>query len=251
MNRPPSGDTPNWFTPLPWFLDLERRLLEAKLIPGPFTLDPCGHREAPVTREILRRGGQAFTKDDDGLFRSWEGQTVFANPPYDAATLELWAPEFVRRAPGCLGLVIHVPNWSDRRWWAECLEPPRRRGEAVLWCERGRLRYGWPGNPEGIGGPTAKFPSAVLIWPAAPKLSQKGFEKTARATGRPRVGDGSAQAVAGRVAQLEAQLKARTRGHFHWTGEAVKQVAGEMGVSLATVYRRLAEAGRPARRGGR
>ena len=161
----PPGDTPHWFTPLPWFLDLEHRLLRAGLIPRPFDCDPCGHPEAPVSRLILARGGVIWTAKDDGLSRDWTGRVPFSNPPYDAATLEVWAPEYVRRAPSCPGLTVHVPAWPDRAWWQDNFEQPRRRHELVDWFERGRIYYGWPGNPVGLGGDDAKFPSAVLVWP--------------------------------------------------------------------------------------
>lgn len=40
-----------------------------------FTLDPCCTRETAKCDHF-------FTKEDDGLSRSWGGHTVFMNPPY-------------------------------------------------------------------------------------------------------------------------------------------------------------------------
>lgn len=170
----PEGATGRWFTPLRWWLALEERLLAAKLIPRPFDLDPCGQMDAPVSAEIIYgqhqhrgKGGWCWTVDEDGLSKVWDGRVVWANPEYDAATLERWVPECAARAPRCDGVVLHVPSWTDRAWWHDTIEPARRDGGLVVWFERGRLRYGWPGNPDGIGGETAKFPSAIVIWPPA------------------------------------------------------------------------------------
>lgn len=181
---PPAGDTPSWFTPLGWWRELEQRLLTEGLIRRPFDLDPCGHPEAPVSREIRARGGAVFTEADDGLAQDWTGRTVFPNPPYDAPSMERWCPAFVRWAPRCRGLVAHVPAWVDRGWWQDWIEPLRRAGKLVVWFERGRLRYGWPGNPDGIDGDGAKFPSAIIIWPdtnsagTSPKSSAGGSPVT-------------------------------------------------------------------------
>lgn len=44
-----------------------------------FTLDPCStHENAKCERH--------YTVDEDGLTQSWEGETVFCNPPYDRAS---------------------------------------------------------------------------------------------------------------------------------------------------------------------
>lgn len=40
-----------------------------------FTLDPCStHENAKCAKH--------YTEEDDGLAQSWEGETVFCNPPY-------------------------------------------------------------------------------------------------------------------------------------------------------------------------
>lgn len=40
-----------------------------------FTLDPCCTEETAKCKRY-------FTKEDDGLNRDWQGETVFVNPPY-------------------------------------------------------------------------------------------------------------------------------------------------------------------------
>lgn len=162
----PEGNTPSWFTPLNYFLERERRLIEARLIAGPFDLDPCGHPEAPVSQEILRRGGMVFTSEENGLLRPWRGHRPFINAPFDAESMERflgilriwWERAEIAEA------VVHCPAWTDRGWWHQHIEPDRRAGRVVVWFEPGRQLYGWPGNPTGEGGDTAKFPSALVVW---------------------------------------------------------------------------------------
>lgn len=161
----PDGSTPSWFTPGKWWRGLEVQLQAQGLISGRFMLDPCGHAEAPVSRIVLDRGGRIFTAEDDGLAHSWGDAPTWVNPPYDSETLAVWVPECaVRRPRG--GLALHVPAWTDRAWWQDTIEPERLLGEVLVWFVRGRLRYGWPGNPDGAGGESAQFPSAIIIWPA-------------------------------------------------------------------------------------
>lgn len=62
-----SSETPEWATPQKVFDTLNDK--------WDFTLDPCStHENAKVKKH--------YTKDDDGLSRSWDGERVFMNPPY-------------------------------------------------------------------------------------------------------------------------------------------------------------------------
>lgn len=57
----------DWETPDELFRELDERYH--------FTLDPCStHENAKCAKH--------YTVDDDGLAQSWEGETVFCNPPY-------------------------------------------------------------------------------------------------------------------------------------------------------------------------
>lgn len=162
----PPGWTPSWFIPLAYFLEREETLRSAGVLSGPFNLDPCGHAEAPVSVEILRRGGRVYTAEDDGLRQDWRGCRPFLNPPFDSESMRAFIRKAVygRFAYG-MELALHCPAWTDRRWWHESVEPDRRAGRAVVWFEEGRLTYGWPGNPTGAGGETATFASALVWWP--------------------------------------------------------------------------------------
>jgi hypothetical protein len=173
----PKGDTPSWFTSFDYFLERERQLLAAGLLSRPFSLDPCGHDEAPVSQEILRRGGVVFTAEHDGLEQPWPaGSVPFCNPPFDAETVARFCARIrAELASGNISeAVLHVPAWTDRGWWHEHIEADRRAGRVVVWFEPGRQLYGWPGNPEGIGGDNATFPSAMVVWPRCRAIARKG-----------------------------------------------------------------------------
>lgn len=159
----PSGDTCNWFTPLGYFLETERWLRELYLLREPFDCDPCGHPEAPVSREILSRGG--LVHDFSGLSRAW-GKRPFLNPPFDSETMRrfLECLKWKRGLGDVLEAAVHCPAWTDRWWWHTYIEPDRVAGRCTVRFEPGRMLYGYPGNPTGIGGDSAMFPSALVAW---------------------------------------------------------------------------------------
>ncbi len=62
-----SSKTDLWSTPQDFY-----DLLNAEFN---FTLDPCATHENHKCKKY-------FTKEDDGLSKSWDGERVFMNPPY-------------------------------------------------------------------------------------------------------------------------------------------------------------------------
>ena len=117
-----------------------------------FTLDPCAtHENAKVARH--------FTREENGLAQSWEGHTVFMNPPY-GAVIASWVKkahdEVHKRWGGWSGnrpLVVGLlPARTDTAWWHDYIE-----GKAEVRFLRGRIRFS---NSRA----NAPFPSAVVIW---------------------------------------------------------------------------------------
>lgn len=161
----PPGETPSWFTSLGWWLGKEKEwIAEGILPPGGFTLDPNGHAEAPVCRELARRGGRFFALPQDGYLEDWAGEAGWFNPGYSAEALERACASATGQAPRMQALVALLPAWTDRAWWHHWIEPPRRRGELRVDFLPGRLKFGWPGNPGGMGGDTATFASALVFF---------------------------------------------------------------------------------------
>ena len=62
-----SSKTVQWSTPQDFFDELNEEF--------GFTLDPCAD-------EFNHKCEKYFTKEQNGLLQSWEGETVFCNPPY-------------------------------------------------------------------------------------------------------------------------------------------------------------------------
>lgn len=108
-----------------------------------FTLDPCPN-PGP-------NGGV------DGLARSWAGEIVFLNPPYNAA--ERWMAK-ARAESQSATIVALVAARTDTRWWHDYA----MTADEIRFI-RGRLRFEQhPKRANGSG--TAPFPSALVIWRA-------------------------------------------------------------------------------------
>ena len=114
-----------WATPEALYAELHREFH--------FTLDPC-----PLDAEFKI----------DGLYRSWEGERVFCNPPYGRG-VDMW----LDMASQAEVAVYLLPARTDTKWFHDyCL------GKATeIRFIKGRLRFG--GSKE-----NAPFPSIVVIF---------------------------------------------------------------------------------------
>lgn len=122
-----------------------------------FTLDVCATAESAKCERF-------FTKAEDGLVQPWNGEdeTVWCNPPFD--NIEAWVKK--AWAEKTCNVVMLVPAWTDRKWWHKHVEPFRDCNECGLQTRflPGRVRFGFPGNPEGHGQESPPFWCALLIW---------------------------------------------------------------------------------------
>lgn len=107
-----------------------------------FTLDPCcTHETAKCSKH--------YTKEEDGLARSWAGETVFMNPPY-GRVIGKWVRKAHRESLRGATVVCLIPARTDTSYWHDyCM-----KGEIRFL--RGRLRFSNAGS--------APFPSAVIIF---------------------------------------------------------------------------------------
>ena len=112
-----------------------------------FTLDPCATAENAKCMTY-------FTKEDDGLSKSWGGHRVFCNPPYSQIK------EWVRKSyweslkPGTI-VVLLIPARTDTKYFHDYIY---HRSEIRFL--RGRIRF------NGLKD-KAPFPSMAVIFRAA------------------------------------------------------------------------------------
>lgn len=178
-----SSESPEWGTPRDFF--------DARDAELSFTVDVC----ATPTNAKHRR---FYSKRDNGLAQSWEGETAWCNPPYGRAI-----GDWVRKARAeamyarCLTALL-LPARVDTDWWRHfVMSADRKAGRLVrsgyhpetrVWWLRwealvtgvyfhdARLEF------EGAAEDGAPFPS-VVVWHASP--SRKPATKTGLVAGWP------------------------------------------------------------------
>lgn len=133
----PKSRTEEWATPVVLYALLDEEF--------GFTLDTCATKKNAKCKRF-------FTKKQDGLAQSWEGERVFLNPPYGREI-----PKWVKKASGpepelVVGL---LPARTDTRWFHDLVLPL-----ATVRFLKGRVYFESPGfKPD-----RAPFPSMVVIW---------------------------------------------------------------------------------------
>lgn len=93
-----------------------------------------------------------FTKEQDGLAKSWGGQVVWLNPPYGRYTTGLWVKKAYEehQRTGCT-VVMLLPARTDTIWFHNYI-----LDKAEIRFVKGRLKFGGGKDP-------APFPSLVAI----------------------------------------------------------------------------------------
>jgi len=160
--KAPPGSSDEFYTPSRIFLPLHEEF--------GFTLDVCATAESTKVPERF------FTKDDDALAEHciWEGHVWWCNPPYSPGNLEAFLAKCDQEArkPGHRVGVALLPARTGNAWWHQYidsnLELQRTSPEALPFSlevrfHKGRIAFGWPGNPEGGKG-TGRDNSAFVIW---------------------------------------------------------------------------------------
>jgi len=118
-----------------------------------FTLDPCATHEN-------HKCNRYFTKEEDGLSRSWHFEIVFMNPPYGRSIGKWIKKAYEEYQKGAI-VVCLVPARTDTRWWHDyCMKGTIRfiKGRLKFW-NRTLPSYGNGGEPS-----SAPFPSAIVIF---------------------------------------------------------------------------------------
>jgi len=134
-----SSKSNEWTTPKAFFDKLDK-------IFGPFTLDPCCDSTNNLTQNY-------FTEQQDGLVQSWQGHTVFMNPPYSRGELKRWIQKAYEESQRKNTLVVAlIPSRTDTKYWHEYVMKARH-----IMFVKGRIKFG-------DGTNSAPFPSAVVVF---------------------------------------------------------------------------------------
>ena len=111
-----------------------------------FTLDPCCEF---YTRKVM---DNYYTAETNGLDKSWEGETVFMNPPYGRQDTGIWIKKAYEESlkPNTT-VVALIPSRTDTKFWHDyCMNSSEIR------FIKGRLKFG-------DSKYAAPFPSCVVI----------------------------------------------------------------------------------------
>lgn len=132
-----SSATGEWETPQDVFDYLDREFK--------FTLDPCATPENAKCEKF-------YTKEDDGLSKTWRRERVFLNPPYGREIKKWVRKAYLSSMVKPTIVVCLLPARTDTSWFHDYCA----RGD--IWFIRGRLKFG--GAKTG-----APFPSMIVIFP--------------------------------------------------------------------------------------
>ena len=96
-----------------------------------------------------------FTIEDDGLKQSWQGETVWCNPPY-GRQIRKWIQKADDEAKNGTTTVMLIPARTDTKWFRDFVY-----GKYEIRFIRGRLYYCVGGVPYKWN---AAFPSMLVIF---------------------------------------------------------------------------------------
>lgn len=128
----------DWETPQDFFNALDREFH--------FTLDPCATKETAKCEKY-------YTPEENGLLKSWGGETVFCNPPY-GRELPKWIEKCAVESKHAK-VVMLIPARTDTKAFHKFIYH-----KAEIRFIKGRLKF----LVDGIEGAAAPFPSMVVIF---------------------------------------------------------------------------------------
>ena len=131
-----TSDSDEWNTPIDLYTELDKRF--------GFTLDPCSTKENHLCKKY-------YTKDDNGLSKTWKGETVFVNPPY--SNIKKWVEKsYYEHEKNGTTVVMLIPSRTDTRYFHEFIYH-----KAEIEFIKGRLHFSNSKN-------SAPFPSMIVIY---------------------------------------------------------------------------------------
>lgn len=145
-----SSKSDEWETPQDLFDELNKEFN--------FTLDVCA-------TEINAKCKKYYTKEDNGLFKSWFNEIVFCNPPYSQISAwvkkscyeSIWSLTKCISATGGLcafapTVILLIPARTDTKWCHDYIY-----NKAEIRFIKGRLKFSNSKN-------SAPFPSMIVIF---------------------------------------------------------------------------------------
>ena len=132
-----SSKTDLWSTPQDFFNKLNEEFN--------FSLDPCATHENKKCQKY-------FTKETDGLSKSWEGEIVFCNPPYGREIKQWVEKGYKESKKNKTKVVMLLPARTDTQWFHNYIYK-----KSEIRFIKGRLKFGGSKN-------SAPFPSMVVIF---------------------------------------------------------------------------------------
>lgn len=130
-----SSNTDEWATPKIFFEELNKEFN--------FTLDPCATNEN-------HKCNKYFTKEDNGLLKSWSGEKVFCNPPY-GKVISKWVEKAYEENKKGTFIVMLLPSRTDTKWFHNYIY-----NKHEIRFIKGRLKFN-------DGKQSAPFPSMIVI----------------------------------------------------------------------------------------
>lgn len=130
-----SSNTDEWATPKIFFEELNKEFN--------FTLDPCATNEN-------HKCNKYFTKEDNGLLKSWNGEKVFCNPPY-GKVISKWVEKAYEENKKGTFIVMLLPARTDTKWFHNYIY-----NKHEIRFIKGRLKFN-------DGKQSAPFPSMIVI----------------------------------------------------------------------------------------
>ena len=132
-----SSASDDWATPQYVFDELDSEFH--------FDLDPCAD-------DRNHKCALYFTKEQDGIKKSWGGHRVFCNPPYGKHIREWVRKAYEESRKPDTKVVMLIPARTDTQWFHDYVY-----GKAEIRFIRGRLKYGGAKN-------NAPFASMIVVF---------------------------------------------------------------------------------------
>lgn len=135
-----SSKSNEWGTPPDFFARLNKKFN--------FTLDPCCTVNTAKCEKY-------FTREDDGLSKSWANEVVFVNPPY--GDISKWVKKaYEESTQSNATVVMLIPSRTDTRYWHDYI----MEGANMIYFVKGRLKFTNHNDKQNA----APFPSAVVVF---------------------------------------------------------------------------------------